>query len=192
LAKAIARPPDVVVTETRIPGINGFDLCHLLRRDVSTRGASIVVVTGDAFESDVARAQDAGADAVLIKPCLPEVLTCEIQRLLDLSATLRERARLVREKAGAQLERSGALFERAASAQRRVMLSRSHQRQDTTTPPAPPPTLVCPRCDQPLHYERSHIGGVSARNPEQWDYFQCVGGCGTFQYRQRTRKLRQV
>jgi hypothetical protein len=43
-----------------------------------------------------------------------------------------------------------------------------------------------------LTYERSHIGGVSERNSEQWDYYECPSGCGTFQYRQRTRKLRRV
>lgn len=27
---------------------------------------------------------------------------------------------------------------------------------------------------------------------KQWDYFECGAACGTFQYRQRTRKLRKV
>jgi hypothetical protein len=33
---------------------------------------------------------------------------------------------------------------------------------------------------------------VSERNMEQWDYFVCPRGCGTFQYRQRTRRLRKM
>jgi hypothetical protein len=60
-------------------------------------------------------------------------------------------------------------------------------RQDSAAP-----ALVCPSCDRPLRYRRSHIGGVSERLSEQWDYFDCVQGCGTFQYRQRTRKVRRV
>ena len=52
--------------------------------------------------------------------------------------------------------------------------------------------LVCPNCDRPLQYVRSHVGGVSARLSEQWDYYTCHGACGTFQYRQRTRRLRRV
>jgi hypothetical protein len=40
-------------------------------------------------------------------------------------------------------------------------------------------------------YEHSHVGGVSQRHPEQWDYYRC-SACGRFQYRQRTRKLRRV
>jgi CheY-like chemotaxis protein len=192
LAKAITRQPDVIVTETRLPGIDGFELCTLLRRDDATRTIPIVVVTGDAFESDVTRAQHAGADVVLVKPCLPETLLAEIHRVLHEPAALRDRARHTRVKVTEQLARSEALLERSTEHYRRVMLSRAHQRRDTTEPPAAPPALVCPSCDVPLRYQRSHIGGVSERHSEQWDYYECSTACGTYQYRQRTRKLRKV
>ncbi len=190
LAKAISYLPDIIITETRLPGISGFDLCSLLRQDEATSAIPIVVVTGDAFDMDVKRAQRAGADAVLIKPCLPEALGAEIVRLLDQSSALRERARAVREKAHDQLEKSDRLIERSRVT-RRTMLSRSHARHHTTTPPAAPPVLMCPSCDRTLRYLHSHIGGVSIRHQEQWDYFECPGNCGTFQYRERTRKLRR-
>jgi hypothetical protein len=61
----------------------------------------------------------------------------------------------------------------------------------TTTPPLRPPELKCLSCDVTLKYEHSFVGGVSDRHPEQWDYYKC-DQCGTFQYRQRTRKLRRV
>jgi CheY-like chemotaxis protein len=192
LAKAIARHPDVVVTETRLPGINGFDLCQLLRRDPSTTKISIVFVTGDAFEADLRRAERSGADAVLIKPCLPDKLIAEIRRVLRQSAELRMRGTTTRAKFAEQAERSQVLIGRAHGNMRRVMLSRAHKRADTTEPPTVPPALICPECDLPLKYLHSHVGGVSARHPEQWDYFECTAGCGTFQYRERTRKLRKV
>jgi hypothetical protein len=88
--------------------------------------------------------------------------------------------------------RSDRLIERSREVGRRTMLSKAHARHDTTTPAVLPPALVCPACDVPLRYLRSHIGGVNARNPEQWDYFECTRGCGTFQYRERTRKLRKM
>jgi CheY-like chemotaxis protein len=189
LAKAISYLPDVIVTETRLPGINGFDLCSLLRQDASTSAIPIVVVTADAVDENVTRAQIAGADTVLIKPCKAETLGAEIGRLLDQSSALRERARAAREKTRQQLDAAGSVTARTAP--RRTMLSRAHARHDTTTPPAVPPTLVCPSCERQLRYLRSHIGGVSVRHQEQWDYFECPGGCGTFQYRERTRKLRK-
>src|SRR5206468_5390259 len=81
LAKAIARQPDVIITETHLPGINGIELCELLRRDSTTRDIPILCVTADALNVD--RVQTVGADAVLVKPCLPESVLAEIHRLLD-------------------------------------------------------------------------------------------------------------
>jgi DNA-binding response OmpR family regulator len=192
LAKAITSLPDIIVTNTRLPGINGFDLCTLLRRDAATRAIPIVVVTGDTLDADVKRAHIAGADAVLVNPCLPETLLTEIRRLLEQSSSLRERSRLARERLHDEFLRSDRLIERSREMGRRTMLSKTHTRHDTTTPSVQPPALVCPDCDLPLRYLRSHIGGVNARNPEQWDYFECTRGCGSFQYRERTRKLRKV
>jgi len=190
LAKAISRRPTVIVTETWLPGISGFELCRLLRTDKTTKAIPIVVVTGDGLASDVKLAEAAGADAVLIKPCLPGRLTAEIDRLLLRSQELRARGRAVRDDIAAHVARSSELVSRSQAKARRVVMSHSHQRHDTTGPPAPPPALVCPDCDRPMRYVKSHIGGVSERQREQWDYYECV--CGTFQYRQRTRKVRRV
>ena len=191
LAKAFSRHPDVIITETRLPGISGFDLCNLLRSDAATQTIPIVVVTGDAFPSHVTRAEQSGADVVLVKPCLPEKLLSEMRQVLQRSAKLREQGRAVRERLAEQLSRSDALLRRPHFGRRRP-LSRKHERHDTLSPPITPPALICPACDQPLVYQRSHVGGVSARHSEQWDYYACPAGCGTFQYRERTRKVRRV
>lgn len=192
LAKAISRRPHIVFTETRLPGMSGFELCALLRTDISTKDTPVVFVTGDAFERDIDQAKRSGADDVLIKPCLPETLQITMQRLLAQSAELRARTRATLVRVEGQLARSREL--RATSQQlrreRRLTLSRAHVRRSTSTPDLAPPSLVCPACDAVLVYTRSHTGGVNAHMAEQWDYFECPAGCGTFQYRQRTRKLR--
>lgn len=87
LAWAIASPPDLIVTETRLPGINGYQLCALLRSEPTTRHIPIVVLTGDGYQADVAHARAAGADAVLIKPCLPSVLLAEMRRVMARSSS---------------------------------------------------------------------------------------------------------
>jgi two-component system, cell cycle response regulator DivK len=191
LAKAIGKRPSIIVTETRLPGISGYDLCGILKRDPITQTIPIVVVTSDAFPADLHRAKASGADAILIKPCLPETLLAEVRRVIGESHRLRERSADALDRIAALSARSEVLLERS-EAQRRRMLSHAHHRHDTTTPPVTPPELICPDCDAPLVYQRSHIGGVSERHPEQWDYYECSAECGTFQYRERTRKLRRV
>ena len=190
LAKAIARRPNVIITETLLPGISGLELCALLRGDSVTQSIPIIVVTGAAYPADLARARQAGADSVLVKPCLPETLMLEINRVLETSALLRARANGARLRAHEQLARSAELRER--SARHHITLAKAHSRGQTTTPPLPPPQLICPHCDAPLVYQSSQIGGVSVRHSEQWDYYTCQAGCGTFQYRHRTRKLRRA
>jgi CheY-like chemotaxis protein len=192
LAKAVSRQPGVIVTETRLPGISGFELSRLLRSDRLTSSIPVVIVTGDAMPRDVERAWASGAAAVLVKPCLPEHLATEVRRLLRVSIELRKRSADVRERADAQGARAGELIEHSRGVVKRRIASRAYERYATDKPPAEPPMMVCPQCDQVLRYVNSHLGGVSERNAEQWDYYECAGGCGTFQYRQRSRKLRRV
>src|SRR5262245_19985316 len=173
LAKALSRHPDIFVTETRLPGLSGFDLCELLRHDPATRTIPILFVTADAYPQDLARARRAGADSILIKPCLPEQLLCEMQRLVRHSQDLRQRSESVRTRATDEIERAQLALQKADALQRRCTLSRAHQRLVTTYPAAAPPALICPACDHLLVYQRSHIGGVSARHSEQWDYYEC-------------------
>lgn len=115
LAKALTHRPDVVITETRLPGIDGFELCSLLRTDATTRDIPILFVTGDVFEPERDRAERVGADAFLTKPCLPETLLFEMQRLLELSAELRERGRAVHTRFQDQVRRSTELLKRERS-----------------------------------------------------------------------------
>jgi DNA-binding response OmpR family regulator len=189
LAMAISRQPHVVITETQLPGIDGFDLCRLLRADGATRSTPIIVVTGDGYAGDIQRAREAGATEVLVKPCLPDVLLATAKQLLESSRTMHARAEKARADAEAQIERAHILEARVRRARTRA--ERLHRRQ-TASPPLPPPALTCPQCEASLAYEHSHIGGVSASRSEQWDYYSCPRGCGAYQYRQRTRKVRRV
>jgi DNA-binding response OmpR family regulator/uncharacterized protein YbaR (Trm112 family) len=189
LAKAIARNPSLIVTAAQLPGVSGIELCRLLRSDALTTTTPIIVVTDDTSSEDVALAEAAGASAVLVKPLLPERMKNEITRILAASEQLRERSLSARDKVALQVAKSSALFTRAERS-RHVFLSHAHQRGVTRDPSIAPPVLVCPSCSHPLRYVKSHVGGVSARFPEQWDYFECPACRTVLEYRQRTRKLR--
>src|SRR5215510_12274953 len=72
IVHALVSRPWVVVTELRLPLIDGISLCEVLRRDSATTGVPIVVVTSETRVAELARARAAGASEVLVKPCMPD------------------------------------------------------------------------------------------------------------------------
>jgi len=84
LERAFEHLPDVVVTDLNIPGIDGFELTRRLKLDPRTSSVPVVAVTGyAAFAADPGRAQRAGCDAVLEKPCSADELESTIRAFLS-------------------------------------------------------------------------------------------------------------
>ena len=84
LAMALALPPpDVIVTDIAVPGLDGIELCRRLRADARTRSIPVLAITGYEDRQYPDRILAAGADQVLIKPCDPSVLVSEVRRLLS-------------------------------------------------------------------------------------------------------------
>jgi PAS domain S-box-containing protein len=77
LKLARERPPDVVLCDIGLPGMNGYELAKALRQE--RIGAQLIAVSGYAQPEDVKRASEAGFDGHLAKPVRPE----EIERLLS-------------------------------------------------------------------------------------------------------------
>jgi CheY-like chemotaxis protein len=191
LAMAIGHQPRFVVTEAHLAFIDGYTLCSLLRADPLTADVPIVVVTGDSDADGPERARAAGADSVLVKPCEPDALLHAVAVGRDRCRIPQEHLRAAQIPATSEQATLDGSMEPSAGRLSRSLI-RAHRRFETSTPPLAPPPLVCPSCDQPLQYVRSHVGGVSARLSEQWDYYTCHNACGIFQYRQRTRRVRLV
>ena len=88
LEQALDLVPDVVVTDLHIPGIDGFELTRRLRLDPRTRNVPVVAVTGyAAFAADPARAQRAGCNTILEKPCSPDDLEAAVRALIATGAS---------------------------------------------------------------------------------------------------------
>jgi DNA-binding response OmpR family regulator len=80
--KALASPPDLVLTDIAVPGIDGIELCRRLRADERTRHVPVLAVTGYDDRQYPNRVIEAGANHVLIKPLDAAVLLAETHRLL--------------------------------------------------------------------------------------------------------------
>lgn len=156
LTKALVHRPALLITELRLPILDGYALCEILRRDRTMFDVSILVVTTETRPGEIDRARQAGATALLVKPAATSTLVREARRLLAQSHELRERSNTAREHARVHTDRSANLL---AHSNKQLALSRTYSRFATTTPPMPAPTLTCPLCERPLTYECSHIGG---------------------------------
>jgi DNA-binding response OmpR family regulator len=190
LVKASISIPTVIVTDAGVPYINGYELCALFRNDQATHLARMIMLCREGSGRTVARGRSAGADAVLVKPCPADRLLAEITQLTAAPGAAAPPPAV--DAAPTAATAAADLPASSAPAEKRRPKVRTHQRFETTTPPRQPPVVWCPECELQLKYDRSHIGGVSERHPEQWDYYICAGACGSFQYRQRTRKLRRA
>jgi two-component system cell cycle response regulator DivK len=73
--------PDVVVLDMRLPDIDGTEVSRCLRAAGFER-TTIVAVSACVSRADVGAAIESGCDSFLPKPCLPDALVNEINRLL--------------------------------------------------------------------------------------------------------------
>jgi CheY-like chemotaxis protein len=82
VAKALALHPALIVMDLALPGMDGWTATRTIKTDARTAGIPVVALTGHA-RSDASRAaRDAGCDAFLTKPCLPDAVVEVVRRLL--------------------------------------------------------------------------------------------------------------
>jgi CheY-like chemotaxis protein len=75
--------PDIVLMDLALPRMDGWEATRRLKNDDRTRHIPIVALTGHALAGHAEGAREAGCDAFVTKPCLPDALVAEIKRLLD-------------------------------------------------------------------------------------------------------------
>ena len=80
---ALATPPNLIVMDLSLPGMDGWEATRRLKSDPNTKHIPIIVVSGHALEGSVQAAKMAGCDAFLRKPCLPQALLAEVRKLLS-------------------------------------------------------------------------------------------------------------
>ena len=74
--------PELIVLDLMLPGINGFDICKMVRKDPKTKSLPIVMLTAKSEEDDMTAGLDLGADDYITKPFSPKVLISRIKAAL--------------------------------------------------------------------------------------------------------------
>ena len=75
-------PPDLIVLDLMLPGMDGLDVCRHLKQDGATREIPILMLTAKAEEVDRIVGLELGAEDYLTKPFSPRELVLRIQAIL--------------------------------------------------------------------------------------------------------------
>lgn len=81
LARARNDRPDLLIVNTAVPGVNGFELLSLLKREPETRNLPVLILSSLDDEEAIVKSLDAGADYV-IKPFSPRILVAKVKKIL--------------------------------------------------------------------------------------------------------------
>ena len=74
--------PDLILLDLMLPGINGIDVCRILKNDKDTSDVSIIMLTALGQEEDIVKGLETGADDYVTKPFSFPVLEARIQSVL--------------------------------------------------------------------------------------------------------------
>lgn len=75
-------PPDLVLLDVQMPGMNGFDVCRAIQADPVLRQIPVAMLTRFADAESEARGLDAGATDFIAKPYQKAVLVARVRNLL--------------------------------------------------------------------------------------------------------------
>lgn len=99
LKSALANPPDLVLTDVMMPGIDGFALLKALREDQRTSTLPVILVSARAGEEAGVEGIAAGADDYLVKPFSARELLARVRTLLHLAGLRREAMAVIEREA---------------------------------------------------------------------------------------------
>jgi CheY-like chemotaxis protein len=84
IEKTLELLPDIILMDLALPRMDGWEATRRLKLDERTKHIPIVALTGHALAGHAEGARQAGCDSFVTKPCLPDALVAEIQRMLAL------------------------------------------------------------------------------------------------------------
>lgn len=83
LAKALDLVPDVVITDVKMPLMDGITMCSLMRQASRVSRVPVIMLSARNADADRVRGINAGADAYLVKPFVAEELRAWVNRLIE-------------------------------------------------------------------------------------------------------------
>ena len=75
--------PDLVLLDIMLPGIDGYEVCEIIRLDPNCRDVKIIFLTAKGREVEIAKGLALGADAYFTKPFSNTELVAKVKELLN-------------------------------------------------------------------------------------------------------------
>lgn len=82
LEMAFADPPQLIMLDVRLGGIDGFEVCRRLRRDLRTARVPVLLLSALHGDDEQRQAEAAGADGFVAKPIKPAALLAQVAALI--------------------------------------------------------------------------------------------------------------
>lgn len=82
LTRVRSEHPDLIILDLMLPGMNGLDVCRLLKNDPETGSIPVIMLTAKAEEADIITGLELGADDYIPKPFSPRVLVSRVKAVL--------------------------------------------------------------------------------------------------------------
>ncbi|HSC35727.1 MAG TPA: response regulator transcription factor [Thermodesulfobacteriota bacterium] len=79
--------PDLAVLDIMLPGIDGLEICRILKNKSTTVSVPIIMLTAKASEADVVVGLELGADDYIVKPFSPRELVARVKTVLRRTGT---------------------------------------------------------------------------------------------------------
>ncbi len=76
------RTPGLVILDIMLPGMDGFEVCRMLRRDPATSSVPVIMLTAKGHEADKVDGLELGADDYVTKPFSPRELVARVKAVL--------------------------------------------------------------------------------------------------------------
>ena len=83
IGKAKEIIPDLIISNIMIPGVNGYDLCRILKKDINTSHIPIILLIAESSDEVIIKALEAGADDTITKLINIKILCARIKNSIE-------------------------------------------------------------------------------------------------------------